>query len=142
MDEVASDHPSVTTLRATVARHGARRRLDLPASAPSAGVDAGVVRAVVEDRTRFAAVDAVGGTPAIVGLYDTLEAASAGDPARDGLNDWLAGLGRGPGRTVLVDVLEPGSRIGLRDPGDRTVYMVVEPPDEGLDAIARDLLDG
>ncbi|MFW6447949.1 MAG: DUF7112 family protein [Halobacteriota archaeon] len=137
MDAVASDHPSVRTLRATVARHGGRRRLDV--ADPEGLLEPGIVRAVVDDRTRFALVDLVAGTPAVVGLFETVRSAEARAFDRDRLVAWLEAAERPPGRTVLVDVLEPGERIGLRRPGERTTYPVVGEPDGSLADIARSL---
>lgn len=137
MDAVASDHPSVHTIRATVARHGGRRRLDV--TDPDDLLAPGVLRAVVDERTRFALVDAVGGDPAVVGLFETVRSASNRAFDRDRLAAWLEAADRPPGRTVLVDVLEPGERIGLRRPGERATYPVAGAPTGPLADIARSL---
>lgn len=139
MAGLPSDHPTVETVRATVARHGGGRRLDLP---EGVGLSTGIMRVECESGTRFARVESVSGTPAIVGLYATADAARAGDVDRNRLADWLAAVDRPPGRSVLVDVLEPGADIGLRAPGQRLVYRVRDPPDPSLRGLADELLEG
>ncbi len=138
MDAVASDHPSIETVRATVSRHGNRRRLDLP---DEAGVAIGVLRAETDAGTRFVRIDTVAEAPAIVGLYETARAARETDVARDCLGDWLTAADLEPGRTALVDVIEPEAYLGLRRPGERLVYPVFEPADDGLDDIASRFFD-
>lgn len=140
-DQIASDHPSVETFRATVKRHGPGRRLALPEVAREALGVPGAVGTIVDGRTHFARCRAVGGTPSIVGLYATRTGADD-RTGQDELGAWLDRHDRGRGRSVHVDVIEPGYRIGLRPPGERVVYEDVPDRDDGLDAIARDLLEG
>lgn len=137
---VRADDPSVETLRATVLRHGGdRRRIELPR--PIHPDERGEVRAVVDGRTRVAAVDRIGGSQAIVGLFATLHAARSGDPAADRLGAWLERVDRGPGSSIAVDVLEWGDRVGLRQPGDRAVYDAAAGPEGDLASIARSIAD-
>jgi len=43
------------------------------------------------------------------------------------------------GQSVLVDVIEPGFKYGLREPGQRAFYDATESPDGNLADIAEQL---
>ena len=142
-DRVPSDHPSVTTYRATVARHGGRRRrLEVPGEAalPDAGE---IVRVALDDDICFARVDTghSGDAYWLTGVYNSSTAAR--DPtavaASDLLGPWLRTHDRTPGRSVEIDVIEPGYFIGVRAPGDRLVYPAVTKPSSSLSDIANKL---
>jgi hypothetical protein len=141
-DRLPSDHPSVTTLRASLARSGGTRRpcLRLPDEARE-GVDAGAfVRLVLDGTDRHARVAADDRGLLVRGAYDTKPAARA----RDGPNrlvEWADAHGRAPGDAVELDVLDAGFQYGLRVPGERVVYTTTDRPDASLSAIA-DRLDG
>lgn len=141
MDRIASDNPAIETLRATVARHGARRkRVELPDNADVPTDE--VVRLVIEGTTYHAQVEGgfADAGPHITGAYETPAAARSSD-GTDHLGPWLDVENRSAGSTVLVDAVEPGFAYGLRAPGEETVYDAVEKPDESLAAIARDIED-
>lgn len=141
-DRVASDHPSIATVRATVARHGGRRRrIELPTDATDVLPSDGVIEVVVEERTRFGRCRSIGDTPAIVGIYATRAAAIGTVDGENLLEAVLDAADRQRGSSVLIDVLDANSRIGLRSPGDTAVYDVVRSRTSSLDDIARDLLD-
>lgn len=142
VDRVASDHPSITTVRATVVRHGGRnRRLELPPSATDLLGDRGEIEVIVDERRRVGRCRTVADTPAIVGLYDT-NAAAAGDiEGENRLTSTLSAMDRPIGSSVLVDAIDPGRRVGLRPPGQRAIYDAVRTRESSLDAIARDLED-
>jgi hypothetical protein len=148
-DRVPSDHPSVETGRARLVRRGRldRPRIELPAEwtdassgpLPDTGTEAPAVRLVLDGRARHARIErGFDGAPRIDGAYDNARLAreKAGD---DRLEEWRAGHGVGFDTPVLLDAVEPGFQYGLREPGERVVYEVIETPDEGLAAIARDL---
>lgn len=147
-DRLPSDHPSIVTIRATVARHvGSRRRIELD-DEPGLPAPEDVARVVVDERTHFARVAAHSsdgpGTRWLTALHDSAAVArnpAEGDAAPGGarLQAWLDERDRRPGGTVLVDVIEPGYALGLRAPGETVVYPAFERPDEGLAAIAREL---
>jgi len=137
-----SDHPDVETVRATLVRAGRtdRPRVALPADAP---LDAGeTVRLVLDGTDRFAPVERSlsGDDLELRGAYDTPE--GAGDPASgtDRLPAWRDDHGVAFDGAVLVDVVEPGHRYGLRAPGERAVYDDTGRPDGDLQDIAEDLL--
>lgn len=139
-DRIASDHPSVTTVDATVERAGRtdRPKLVLPSDAASLFPDDDVVRVVLDGTKRARLAWSFDDEPEIRGVYDTP------DQARDRqgenrLPDWLDSQGLDFARTVHVDVIEEEFEYGLRAPGQRRVYEATEAPDSGLSAIARDI---
>lgn len=137
MDRISSENPAVETLRATVARHGARRkRIDLPEDSLPEGE---VIRLVIDGTTYHARVE--GGFadgPHLSGAYETPEMAREGSGTNH-LDEWLEEIARPVGGSVLLDVIEPEFAYGLREPGEETVYEAVEKPKESLANIARDL---
>lgn len=138
-DRVGSDHPSVTTVRGTLVRRGGTRRpaVELPAEERDRLPDDGVVRLVVDDRERHAPVRA-SGSPTIAGAYDNPRLARERD-GRDRLAEWVEAESVDFGRSVLVDVVEPGEVYGLRLPGETAVYAVERGPSKSLRSIAEDL---
>ena len=138
-ERLAHDHPSVETVRATLARRGrsSRPRLALPDDADRFPLD--IVRLVLGGETSHARIESgLDGDREITGAYDN--ARPARDRAgTDRLDEWRRSSGIELGRSVAVDVVEPGFLYGVREPGERAVYAATEPPDEDLAAIARDL---
>lgn len=142
-DRVASDHPSVETIRGELARHGGTRRLvvRLPAERRDAVPVGEVVRIVVGGDERHARIDErADGTPIVPGAYDSPRLARSGG-GTDRLAAWIDANGLDAGRSVLFDVVEPGVRYGLRAPGTTAVYDAPDPPAGELRDIAR-RLDG
>lgn len=141
-DRIASDHPSVTTVDATVERAGRTDcpKLVLPPEAASLFPDDEVVRVVLDGTKRARLAYSFDDEPEIRGVYDTP------DQAREGrgdnrLPDWLDAQGLDFGRTVHVDVVEAEFEYGLRAPGEHRVYEATEAPDSGLADIARQVED-
>lgn len=140
MDRVASDHPDVRTVRGRVRRRGgAGRRIAVPEDIlpPS-----GPIRVVLAGDVRFGAIDSNGDTRSLTGVYDSPTDARAPGNAPDRLRAWLTGHDRDVGDSVHLDEIRPGFLLGLRVPGDREHYPVLEPPKSSLDAIARSIEDG
>lgn len=138
-DRIASDHPSVTTVDATVERAGRTDRPELVLPADTGQFPAGEVVRVLLDDTKRARLDrSFDDEPVVRGVYDTPEQAREGEgPNR--LPDWLDEQGLDFGRTVHVDVVAEGFEYGLRAPGERRVYEATETPDSGLAAIAKEV---
>ena len=142
VDRVANDHPSVETVRATVRRHGgARRRLELPADAAEEFVIDGVVETIIDEKLRFGRYRPIRGSIALTGLYNTQMAATGETDGEELLTSWLDLHDRSIGSSILVDIVVPEERVGLRLPGDRTTYEVVRRRDSALDAIAEKYLE-
>lgn len=139
-DRVGSDHPSVTTVRGRLVRRGGTRRpaVTVPEEHRDAFPAEGTVRLVVDGRERHAPVAERGGTRAILGAYENVRRARERD-GRDRLAEWVDDRGIEFGRSVLVDVVEPGEVYGLRAPGEDAVYEVERGPAESLRSIAEDL---
>ena len=138
-ERVPSDHSSVTTLRAHLARSGGTRRpcLRLP---DAAAVEAGdVVRLLLDGVTAHARVDADTTGALIRGAYDNERLVRSPREGDNRLVGWCDAHGREPDDAVELDELDPGFCYGLRDPGDRTVYDVPARPDESLRDIATSL---
>lgn len=138
-DRVTADNPSVETVRATVTAAGAvgRPRVAVPEDAVGSFPTGDVVRLVLDGRTRFSRIER--------GLDDSIEIRGAYDNRRlareaDGENrlvEWTEREGVDVGRSVLVDVVEPGELYGVRRPGADAVYEVPETTrDDSLAAIA------
>lgn len=139
-DRVAGDHPSVTTLRGELVRRGGTRRpaVELPREDRDALPAEGTVRLVVDGRQRRAPVGERGGTRAFLGAYDNARQARERD-GPDRLAEWVDDRELAFGRSVLVDVVEPGEAYGLRVPGEDAVYAVGRRPPDALRRIAEDL---
>ena len=139
-DRVGSDHPSVTTIRGELVRRGGTRRpaVEVPAAERDALPASGTVRLVVDGRQRHAPVGERGGTRALFGAYGNARRARERD-GEDLLADWIDDRELEFGRSVLVDVVEPGEVYGLRVPGEEAVYEVARGPADSLRGIAEDL---
>ncbi len=140
---IASDHPAVDSVRATLARRGSTRRLQV--AVPAADRDrfpAGeVVRLVLGGHDCYAAIEAhpTDDRRLIAGAFDAPGQAREPGAGTDRLGEWVDDSDLEAGGSVLVDVLEPGFRYGLRAPGERVVYGEVSSPDDSLASIAEGL---
>jgi hypothetical protein len=141
-DRLPSDHPSVTTHRAELARSGGTRRpcLRLPEAVADDVAAGDLIRLVLDGTDRHATVAGDQRGLLVRGAYDTRPAARD----REGPNrlvEWAETHDRDPGEAVELDVLDPGFQYGLRAPGERVVYRTTDRPDPSLSAIA-ERLDG
>jgi hypothetical protein len=138
-ERVPSDHSSVTTLRAHLARSGGTRRpcLRLP---DTAALEAGdVIRLLLDGITTHARVDTDATGALIRGAYDNERLVRSPREGDNRLVEWCDTHDREPDDAVELDELDPGFCYGLRDPGDRTVYDVPARPDKSLRDIATSL---
>ncbi len=139
-DRVQSDHPSVRTVRGTLAETPSGSRIELPEDDRESFPVDEVVRIVHDGDERFAAIErALTGETVISGIYDSPRFAREPGSGTDRFPAWVEGHGIRAGGSVLVDVVEPGFLYGLREPGESAVYTAREPPSESLSAIAADL---
>ena len=136
-ERVPSDHPSVETTRATLERRGrTRARLALP---DDDRFPPGPVRLVLGGDTYHAEIERdFAGDRRITGAYDNARLARERE-GENRLDEWRTGSEIDLGRSVLVDVVEPGFLYGVREPGERVVYEALESPSESLASIARSL---
>lgn len=143
VDRIASDHPSINTVRARVSRRAGRRRLiSIPDDADAVLPDHGIIEVLIDGRRRFGRCQTVDSRRTIIGIYQTSAAAAGETAGADSLDAWLTENDRPVGSSVLIDVLEPAVRIGLRQPGDRAVYGVLRERDSSLDDIAKEFFGG
>lgn len=139
VDRVPSDHASLTTYRAEVARSGGTRRpcLRLPDEVELDGSD--LIRVILDGDEYHARVRADATGAFLRGAYDLK--AEARDPAgaENRLVEWLRSAGRGPDSVVEFDEVVAGDCYGVRVPGERSVYRVRESPSGSLQDIAENL---
>ena len=138
-DRIPSDHASVRTERAEVARSGGTRRpcLRLPADLD---LDPGsFVRVVVDGEEYHAEIREDRSGFLLRGAYDLKSEARDPGRAENRLVEWLQEQGGEPGDPVEVDEIDPGERYGLRLPGERTFYRDTSGPGGSLQDIASDL---
>ena len=142
-DRIASDHPSVRTVRATCAETATGVRLEVPADERDAFPTDEVVRIVLADEELFGRVERAltGDDLSIPGIYATPDAAREPGGATDRLLEWIDDNGVSAGGSVLIDVIEPEFLYGIRSPGETVYYDAHEPPSSSLSDIAKDLED-
>ncbi|OVE85013.1 DUF7112 family protein [Natronolimnobius baerhuensis] len=140
-DRIASDHPSVQTVRATCTETATGVRIELPAEDRDAFPTDEVVRVAVDRDECFARVERplTGDGLSIPGIYETPDTARDPSGGIDLLADWTADHGITPGGSILVDVIEPDFYYGLREPGETNYYDAYEPPSKSLSDIAKGL---
>lgn len=135
MPSVSSD--GCETVRASIERDGALDRPKLVV--PEGAVPEGIVRVDAAETTYHAPVEVgLGGDVELRGLYDNARLARTGE-GENHLAEWVESAGLEAGRSALVDVVLEGEQYGLRAPGDRAVYDVMDEPDDSLASIAEDL---
>lgn len=139
-DRVAHDHPTVETLSGTLGRYGGTHRPEIRMPDTDALPANDLVRIVLDGTEYRTTVETDSdGTPVVRGAYETPRLAREPTEGTDHLAPWVAERDLEFGRTVLVDVVEPGHKIGLRAPGERATYATTGTPDDSLAAIAEDL---
>lgn len=141
---IRADNPAIETVRGTLRASVTGLVLDVPSDATSAVAPGDVVRIELEGGQRFGrfretATADVGAT--LHGIYDTPDLARDPDGGEDRFRPWCREHDLGAGRSVLIDVLEPGFRLGFRAPGEDRVYDQGGAPDPSLASIAEDLHD-
>lgn len=141
MGDTVTDE-TVPTVTGTLARAGGTSRLELrlPADAAEEFPTGDVVRVVVdgsECHTQLS--ENASGQPVIRGAYPTPTLARDPVVADDALAAWVDDHGLEAGRSVHVDVVEPGFKYGVRAPGESATYEAAEPPSSSLTDIAESL---
>lgn len=140
VDRIAHDHPTVDTLEGTIGRYGGTHRPEIRIPETDA-VPTGDVLSVVLDETEYHAeiVADSDGTAVLRGAYETPRLARNPGAGENALPDWVENRDLDVGRTVLVDIVDSGYKIGLRAPGERATYAATGTPKDSLAAIAEDL---
>jgi len=142
-DRIASDHPSVETVRSTCTETATGVKLAVPADDRDVFPADEVVRVVLDGEELFAHVQRAltGDELSIPGVYETPDSARDPSGATDRLTAWTDDHNVSTGGSVLIDVVEPDFLYGLRAPGETSYYNAREPPSESLSEIAKDLED-
>ncbi|RLM90393.1 hypothetical protein D3D02_06445 [Halobellus sp. Atlit-38R] len=138
-ERVPSDHPSVTSLHATLARSGGTRRPCLRLPDGAAAEEGDVVRLLLDGITTYGRVVSDSTGLLVRGSYDNERLAREPREGENRLVEWCDEHDRGPEDAVELDELDPGFCYGLREPGDRLVYDVPARPNESLQDIASSL---
>ncbi|WP_336036946.1 DUF7112 family protein [Halobacterium yunchengense] len=144
MGDTVTDE-TVDTVSGALARAGGTSRLELrlPAGAADDFPAGEVVRLVVDGAECHAELSRTAdGQPVVRGAYDTPSLARDPGSAEDRLAAWVVDSGLEAGRTVHVDVVEPGYKYGVRAPGESARYESVAAPSSSLADIARSLDEG
>ena len=139
-DRLPSDHAAVESHRVHLDRVGrtSRPRVPVPAAVDVAVGD--VIRVSLEGTSYHAQIaEALDGTPDIRGAFDNARLARTPGEGDDHFQPWTESVGLGVGDPVLVDVVTPGYKLGIRRPGERVVYDATDAPSSSLSDIARDL---
>ncbi|WP_049985268.1 DUF7112 family protein [Halobellus rufus] len=138
-ERIPSDHGSVRSLRASLARSGGTRRpcLRLPDEVDVEGGDP--VRLLLDGVTTHARVVSDANGLLLRGSYDNQRLAREPGEGENRLVEWCETHDRGPGDAVELDELDPGFCYGLREPGERVVYDVPRRPNQSLSDIASKL---
>ncbi|AWB27702.1 DUF7112 family protein [Halococcoides cellulosivorans] len=136
-ERIPCDHASIESHRVTVERVGRRRpAIPIPDAVDLAVGDRCVV-SLGGTETHAVVESDVEDAPRITAVGETRADAGEGPSGR--LADWLDSVDVQIGRSVTMDVVTPGYKIGLRPPGESVTYQTRDPPDRSLDSIARDL---
>ena len=143
-DRIASDHPSVQTVRATCTATATGVSIELPSEDRDAFPVDDVVRVVLDGEELFARIERAltGDELSIPGVYETPDHARDPSGGTDRLPEWIDDRGIPTGGSVLIDVVEPDFLYGLREPGATAYYDAYEPPSDSLSEIAKNLEDG
>lgn len=133
---VPSDHPSVSTHRASFARSGGTRRpcLRLPDTVDADEGD--FVRLSLDGTAYHARVAADTQGLLLRGAYDNKRLARTPGDGENRLVEWCRANDREAGDSVDLDEVEPGYLYGLRVPGSRCVYESTGTPNDSLSSIA------
>lgn len=131
-------HEAVETVSGRVERVGGTRRRQVVAPGVEPCED-DVVRVDLDGSTYRAPVDVSdAGDLVFRGAYDAPSQAR-NRTGTDHLTAFLDDHGLDAGRTIHVDVVEPGFRYGLRAPGQTATYRATGQPNSSLADIARNL---
>lgn len=140
-DRIAHDHPTIETASGILDRYGGTNRPEVRIEGDLDLADGDLIRVVldgVEYRSQVAV--RTDGTIVIRGAYETPRMARNPGSGSNALAEWVAERDLDRGRTVHLDVVEPGFKYGLRAPGESATYATGR-PDRGLADIAERLED-
>ncbi|EMA08567.1 DUF7112 family protein [Haloferax denitrificans] len=135
-EQLPSDHPSVQTFRANIARSGGTRRPCLRVPDGVTAEDGDFVRLHLDGTAYHARLSADASGLVIRGAYDNKRLARTPNDGENRLVEWCREHDRADGDAVELDELDDGYQYGLRVPGVRQVYRITERPNDSLSSIA------
>lgn len=137
------DHPSIDSVRATIERAGSTAHPKLVLPEEPALFPEGVAHVTIDGQQYHARIDrSFEGVPEIRSIRDNARLARRGKTdAVNRLREWFDAGDLGFGRSIHVDIIEPGHQYAIRRPGEQAVYTTIAQPDQSLSAIARELGD-
>ncbi|QLG49273.1 DUF7112 family protein [Natrinema halophilum] len=140
-DRIASDHPSVQTIRSTCTETATGVKLEVPADERDSFPVDEVVRVVLDGDELFARIERAltGDELSIPGVYEMPDGARNPSDATDRLTSWIDDHDVPANGSVLIDIVEPEFLYGCRAPGETAYYDAREPPNDSLSEIAKDL---
>lgn len=139
-DRLPSDHDAVTSYRTSREQVGRTGRPRIPLPGPVEATPGDVLRLSLEGETYHAqVVESFEGDREIRGAFDNAALARSDGEGENRLRTWVESVGLAVGDPLVVDVVTPGFKLGLRRPGERVVYAATDPPSSSLANIARDL---
>lgn len=137
---VPADHETVSTHRTELDSVGrtSRPRISFP---DAVSVSAGdVIRLSLDGEAYHASVESsLSGALDVRGAFENARLAREAPVDENCLKSWVDSTDLAVGDAVLLDVVTPGFQYGLRPPGERVVYDVLDRPSDSLADIARDL---
>lgn len=138
-ERIAHDHPTIETITGTVHRQGGTTRPEIRLEA-DLEVETGALVRVVLDGTeyRVPVERTPDGKPVFQHASSTPRLARNPADGDNALIEWFGKRDIDFGRTVSVDIIEPGFKYGLRGPGESAVYAGGKPNDTLAD-IAKNL---
>lgn len=140
-DRIAHDHPTIETVTGILDRHGGTNRPEVRFEDAIGLNDGDMIRLVLEGVEYRSKVGvSANGTTTIRGAYETPRIARSPGSGTNAMVEWVAGREIERGRSVHLDVVEPGFKYGLRAPGETATYATGR-PDRNLADIANRLED-
>lgn len=144
-ERIPHDHPSVTTVRASLERSGGMNhpKLVLPEDShlfpDHAAGSAEIVHLVLDGAAYHAPIEYnFDDVPEIRSAWDNPRIARDRD-GENRLHDWYTASDLEFGRSVHLDVVEQGHLYGVRTPGEEAIYTDLPKPNESLADIASSL---
>ena len=138
-ERIAHDHPTIETVGARIGRHGGTRRPEIRVETRLECETDTLVRLVLADTEYRARVERTDSESTVFRhAASTPRLARNPDQSENAIVEWVSDRDLTAGRSIHVDIVEPGFRYGLRAPGEKAVYDSGKPRDSLTD-IARGL---
>lgn len=137
-ERVPHDHPTIETLEATLRRRGRTTGPVVRVEAHPLEEVATPVRLLMDGSQYWTIFEVRDRGIEIRYVSETESALADQPPELNALVDWVEDAGLTFGRSLHLDVVEPGFKYGLRAPGESAIYGSGR-PDSSLSEIAQNL---